>query len=126
MNIAYSTDENYAVHAYISLNSLLDSNKNEPEITCWLICNRLLEKTKDHFSDLVDLYNEKLHKRKIVFLDFVEYEEHVKDATPCGSLSTYGRIFLPEMCCVDRMLYIDCDTLVVGRLTIFIMRNCPI
>lgn len=116
MNIAYSTDENYAVHAYISLASLLDHNKEVREIVCYLIDNRLSLDTLHSFQELMDSYQTEHCLRTLKFIDFTEYEKFVIDATPCGSLSTYGRIFLPDLCNADRILYIDCDTIVVGRL----------
>ena len=116
MNIAYSTDENYAIHAYISLASLLDNNKEVKEIVCYLIDNRLSLETRRSFQELMNLYQTEQCVRILKFIDFTQYEKLVIDATPCGSLSTYGRIFLPDLCDADRILYIDCDTLVIGRL----------
>lgn len=116
MNIAYSTDENYAVHAYISLQSLLDHNRDEKEIICYLIDNRMSQETLNSFQTLMNFYQNENCKRILKIIDFIPYEKIVINATPCGSLSTYGRIFLPELQGVDRVLYIDCDTIITGEL----------
>lgn len=116
MNIAYSTDENYAVHAYISLHSLLDSNIEEKEIHIYLIDNRLSNFTRDAFKQLLKTYSTEERIRTLSIIDFTKYEEYVKDAVPCGSLSTYGRLFLSNLMDIDKILYIDCDTIVSGSL----------
>lgn len=116
MNIVYSTDENYAVHAYISINSLLENNKDIELIVIYIISNRLSMQTKKLFKDLVNSFKSDDVSRELRFLDFVEYEHYVLNAKPCGSLSTYGRIFLTEYLDVEKVLYIDCDTIILGSI----------
>ncbi len=119
MKIAYSSDENYAKHAYISLHTLLDNNKQEPNICIYYIDNKLSLTTKKNFEELVEQYNSKENIREIKFIDFLKYEPLVRDAAPCGSISTYGRLFLPELEELDKILYIDCDTICCGSLREF-------
>lgn len=116
MNIAYSTDENYAKHAYISINSLLDSNSEEECIMFYILDNRISDPTKKAFHYLVKEYDTEKTKRQIIFIDFAEFEFYVRNAVPCGSISTYGRLFLPYLEGINKILYIDCDTVVIGRL----------
>ena len=116
MNIAYSTDENYAKHAYVSINSLLDSNECEEYICIYIVDNKISEATKNEFLQLIGKYNRLDKKRDLKFVDFAEFEPYVRDANPCGSISTYGRLFLPTLTEIKKILYIDCDTIVIGRL----------
>ena len=116
MNIVYSTDEKYAVHAYISINSLLVANSSVPFISFYLISNGLSVQTQNLFIALIESFNGPNNKRNIKIIDFALYIKHVVGAKDCGSLSTYGRLFLQNINEIDKALYIDCDTLVVGDL----------
>lgn len=116
MYIAYSTDEKYAKHAYISINSLLDTNKVEEYICFFIVDNKISDATKSVFIDLIQQYNKDGKIRQLKFIDFAEFEPYVRNANPCGSISTYGRLFLPTLQEIDKILYIDCDTVVLGEL----------
>ena len=117
MNIVYSTDEKYAVHAYISINSLLVANRSAPVISFYLISNGLSNQTQKLFNTLINSFDGPNNKRNIKIIDFALYIKHVDGAKDCGSLSTYGRLFLQNIHEIEKALYIDCDTLVVGDLT---------
>lgn len=119
MNIAYATDENYAVHAYISLNSLLETNKEEKEITVYIVANGMTDKTCLHFSRLIDKYNSSNTRRTIEFIPFAPFGKQIEkayDMTEKWNYSTYGRLFLATIPRVDTILFIDCDTVVLGPL----------
>lgn len=117
MNIAYSTDENYVRHVYVSLFSLLEKNIAEKEISVYVIDNKISQESKEALKSLVESFNRSDNERKIEFIDFSKYEPLLKNAAPWGSLSTYGRLFLPEISDIDRILYIDCDTAVCDSLS---------
>lgn len=119
MNIVYSTDEKYSQHAYISMYSLLESNKIVTKITIFLIANNLTSATIGHFEKLIDCFNNSSHKRFLVIIDFARYLKSIEYAEDNGSLSTYGRLFLPQMIDVEKAIYIDCDTIVLQNLLDF-------
>lgn len=117
MNVCYSTDENYAIHTCVSIYSLLLNNKTIKNISIYIIENRLSEITKSKIKKIVNQFIEIGYERKLIFLNFLLYESFIKDAKPCGSLSTYGRLFLQDyLKDIDKIIYIDCDTVVLNNI----------
>ncbi|PWW98581.1 glycosyltransferase family 8 protein [Clostridium perfringens] len=112
LNVAYSTDENYAKHAWISICSLLENNKKFDEINIYIIDNNITEKTKRNFFDLINGYG-----RNLIFLKFNDIVKGIDNACPWqNSLSAYGRLFLGNIKNIDKILYLDCDTVINGSL----------
>lgn len=117
MNIAYSTDETYVRHVFVSLNSLLDKNQDEKSIIIYIIDNNIRKESKLLLEKLVDQFVGKDRERLIKFIEFNNFKQYVKNAVPWGSLSTYGRLFLETIEGIDKILYLDCDTVVCGALS---------
>jgi lipopolysaccharide biosynthesis glycosyltransferase len=110
--VAYSTDENYAKHAWVSLLSLLETNIDFDEIEIYLIENSLSESTKILFENLSYDFN-----RKIIFVPFEEITIGLVNARPwANSLSAYGRLFLGRLNDINKILYLDCDSIICGSL----------
>lgn len=112
MNILYATDENYAPICGVSIYSLLDNNRNI-DLNIYIIVD-VTEETKKKFRDMVQKFEKKCF--------FIEMEEINKECISRGvpkfkgSYSTYARLFLERYLPVERVLYIDCDTLIVNDL----------
>jgi len=110
INVMYSCDQNYLCHAAASIVSLLENNKKE-NIKIFLICNDLNPESMDKLEKLVSSYHQ-----EIVFLDIQLVCEDVKknDNFP---LSGYARLFIDQIVDVDKILYLDCDTIVLNSIT---------
>lgn len=115
MNIVYSSDDNYARHVGISMTSLFDHNCDAEEIHIYIIDNEISSQNRALLDQIADFYGRHLH-----YIDFSRYKEQLKLDNGDWELplSTYARLFICEMLpeTVDRVLYVDCDTIICGSL----------
>ena len=108
--VLYSTDQNYCMHLGISLTSLLENNKKFNNIIIYIIEKDIDDKNKSILLDIVNKYN-----RKIKFISFNKVENRIKiDLTNSKSKSIYARLFISNLIpeSVEKILYLDCDTIV--------------
>jgi len=117
MNILYQSDDNYAIYMGVSICSLLENNKSAKNICIYIIDDAITEVHKSEIKEMVASYN-----REVVFIPaelilekpnsklFAEYTGMRKNKHSYLKLFLAG--VLPES--LDRILYIDCDTLVTG------------
>lgn len=112
LNIAYSSDNNFIRHVYISIKSLFESQGNN-NINIYLVDNSISNENKNLLNQLAESFN-----REITYLSFDEIERDLQGVTLWGgSLSTYARLFLARLIKKDKVLYIDGDTVVVDDLS---------
>lgn len=116
LNILYQFDENYAPYAGISMLSLFENNKNIEKLNVYCATMNLSEKNKQ-----LIVKNAENHNRQITFLDTSNIVDKIKSFNAGGwnnSLATWMKIFVIEELIgkIDSLLYIDCDTLVLGSL----------
>ena len=129
INILYQSDDTYAAFLGVSLTSLLVNNRECEEIDIYIlnigISGSNLEKLRQTCLDF---------GRKIVVIDCkaLECELYGKGIEKYrGSYATYLKLYvekyLPEE--VDKILYIDCDTVINGKLEklfAFNLGNAPL
>lgn len=110
MNIVYSTSDLYAPLAGISLTSLLENNRDVPEIHIYILDNKIGEENREKLCKTANKYH-----RQLQFVPLTEL--NVSFDMKRWNVSTFGRLFeassLPQ---VDKVLHIDCDTIVEGSL----------
>ncbi|WP_337133526.1 glycosyltransferase family 8 protein [Priestia megaterium] len=111
INILYSSNENYTRHAATSLYSLLENNTHINEISIYFIDDNITEESKKKLQSVVNSF-----KRQIYFIPIesllVKFKK--RDDFP---LSGYARLFISnKFTNVDKILYLDCDTVVAGSL----------
>lgn len=116
LNILYQFDDNYAPYAGISMLSLFENNKNIEVLNVYCATMNLSKKNKQ-----LIIKNAENHNRKITFLDTTKTIDKIKSFKVKGwnnSLATWMKIFVVEELIgkIDSLLYIDCDTLVLGSL----------
>ncbi len=116
INVLYQHDDNYAIYGGVSLVSLLENNKSAENINVFFCDSGLSEKYKKQYEEIIKKY-----KRNIFFIS----AKPIVDKFSCvgfpkyrGSYATYMKLFLidllpPE---VERIFYIDSDTLILGQL----------
>lgn len=112
MNIIYSSDENYARHMCVSMLSVICNNTDKEPINFYIFDNGIKDSTKS-------IIEEKCTKCSIQYIDFSIYAQRLEQEIDCPiSISTYARLFIPELLpdSCARAIYLDCDTVVCGSL----------
>lgn len=114
MNVVYATDENYSYLTGISIVSLFENNRDET-IEVYVIGDGISEENQGHLQAIAQKYKQKV---SIIQQPDLEQMAGVNIQTANWSLSAFARLFLPELLPqdVDRVIWLDCDTIVVDSL----------
>lgn len=115
MNIVYASDNNFAEMLGISMISLFENNKHYDKITVYVLDNGIDDENKEKLYSISEKYN-----REISFIDTRNtLNKDMKQQR--GSLSTFSRLYieylLPQN--IEKVLYLDCDILVLDSLSPF-------
>ncbi len=115
MNVVYSSSDSYAPVAGVSLYSLLCNNKDTEELNIYIVDNNISSNNKEKFQKMCDEFG-----RKLTFVPIADIERLAGTSINIGrwNISTFGRLFeaslLPDD--VEKVIHIDCDTMVTGSL----------
>ena len=112
MNVVYFCSDFFAEICGVSIESLFENNKDINSITCYVVEKNISEVNKKR---LVSIAKEK--ERKIIFIKMPDQ----KDVFPEVNINlgnAYARMAIGELLPkdVDRILMLDCDTLVLDSL----------
>lgn len=112
MNILYQFNEKYAPYAGVSITSVLANNLQTDEIRIYILGENLTEASKSKLENLVQEY-----QRNLIFVDSEKLIRKMKALNmPAyrGSYAANMRLFPDEVLdeAVDRVLYLDADTVV--------------
>ncbi len=128
INILYQFNEKYVPYAGVSITSLLENNKDADNITIYLLGEGITDESKEKLLHQIDIYG-----RRGIFLDAADLIEEIKNIgldQYRGSYAANVRMFvnnyIPDT--VDRLLYLDCDTIIVNSLSSLFrcdMKNKP-
>ena len=110
LNIAYSSDDNYVNVLSVSIVSLLENNKEFKEINIYVVDNNIKDGKKKNITKLVKSYN-----RNIIFIPFTKICKNLKTDGKF-SLSSFSRLFLSNIESIEKIIYIDCDTIIENSL----------
>lgn len=112
MDIVYAADDNYADVMGTSITSLLDNNLTELELAVYILDDHISAENKKKLQQVFADY-----RRSVAFLPITDFSGkiNIKIKAKRWSLSAFSRIFLAELLpsTVKKILYIDCDTLVL-------------
>ena len=113
LNVLYATDSNYSQHAAASIYSLLRYNSCFDKINIYLIDDNISDECKEKFNTLIKDFP----LAEIIFYPFKELSKNLQlnDKTGYAQVG-YARLFLSKICDKDKILYIDCDTIINGSL----------
>ena len=111
MNIVYSTDNNYANICLCSIISLLEANKNVENIKIYIIDNKISVEQKQNIIRYIKQYN-----RDYCFIDCKEVTRRLKKNNNFP-VSAYARLFIQGFIEDEKVIYLDCDTIVKDDLT---------
>lgn len=114
MDIVCCTDTNYVKYCCVMLTSLLENNQTE-ETVIHILDNGIDKKSKEIIRSVV----ENKYERKVFFYPL---DKHLLKDFPSTnsyvSLTTYCKLFIPVLLppSVHKVLYLDCDIIVVNSL----------
>ncbi|MBQ7795273.1 MAG: glycosyltransferase family 8 protein [Lachnospiraceae bacterium] len=115
MNILYASNDGFVRHLGTSMCSLFEKNRDAREITVYVLSLGLSEENQRKLREIADRYD-----RKIEILELGDIRERFDFEVDTGGydISIMGRLFMGEMLpkTVDRVLYLDCDTVIVRSL----------
>ena len=112
MNIAYSCNEAYIQHTGISMLSLLESNKHIPNITFFFIQKDVKDPSIEQLIILARNY-----EREIEIISFDSICFDLKINSLGRHIETiYSKLFFSRIEGVDKILYLDSDTIINGSL----------
>lgn len=117
INVLYPFDDNYASYAGVSLTSLFENNRDVDSIHVFVLGFDLSTETVAKFRRTAENYD-----REVTFLD----QKCVDDVIDKYNIPSYRgarvaisrlfvSLFIPEE--IDRLLYLDSDTIVKGDIT---------
>lgn len=115
MDVVYAPGDNYAVYTGVSVYSLCENNRSAGEINIYIISNDLSAENTERLKATAESFG-----RNIFFMDVSRELKEFSKEIDAGSygINVFGRFFmgklLPEK--IDRLLYIDCDTVVNGSI----------
>ena len=114
INILYQFNEKYVPYAGVSITSLLENNKDADDITIYLLGEDISDDSKEKLLNQIEKYG-----RKGVFIDAVEVIEKMQKIGLNGYRDSYAtniKMFVDQYIpdTVERLLYIDCDSIVAG------------
>ncbi len=117
MNIMYATDENYVEIAGVSIESLLDNNREVADLTVYIVTDNISDLSRERLKKTADKYN-----RRVVFIPKPDIRKLTETdlLTLRWSDSAFSRLYLdyvfkdyPD---VRKVIYLDCDTMVLDSL----------
>lgn len=116
INIMYASDDNYAEIMGVSILSLIESNIEE-NLRFFLVEDNISEDNINRLRKMIEDY-----EKQVVFIKKPDIRGNlgVELKTLRWSDSAYSRLFLKELFVeypeVEKILYLDCDTMVVGKI----------
>ncbi|MBO4904692.1 MAG: glycosyltransferase family 8 protein [Lachnospiraceae bacterium] len=116
INVLYQFDDNYAPYAGVSILSLLEHNKGE-ELTVYCAAMDVSAHNTERINEQIVRYGQ-----KVIWIDTsyaVEMIESLNVGKWNGSYATWIKMFVIHRLedDIDRLLYLDCDTIVEGNLS---------
>ena len=112
MNIAYSCNDYYVPQTGISMISLFENNKEVDDICVYLISKDISKENVDCLQKIAESY-----KRDFVEVKFNDIAYDLNLSNTGRHIATiYTKVFFPRIDGVEKMIYLDSDTVVVGSL----------
>lgn len=117
MNIVYVSNEKYVPHLAASLCSVAENNRSEDVLDFYIISTGISDASLKKLAALCDSYG-----RKMYVSDLSNIRDRIASENPVFirkfDISILGRFFLSELLPtdLDKVLYLDCDTITTASL----------
>ena len=114
MNVMYTCDDNYVWLMGISTISLFENNKTIEDLQVYLLGDNISQENKDKLKKIGDQYG-----RKIQVIEIPPLTIPTALISARWPLAAFTRLFSGEILPVnvDKILYLDCDTIVSGDIS---------
>lgn len=121
MHLALSFDHNYLIPFYALVSSVFENNRDQ-QFTFHCIISGLSDEEKTEIICFVEQNGAKI---SFYELDWEHLQQFTGTITGTWSIAVYYKMFFPVVVPreVERLLYIDTDTLVVGNLSELYQKN---
>jgi lipopolysaccharide biosynthesis glycosyltransferase len=113
MNIAYACNDGYIMQTGISLISLFENNRHFEKITLYLISCGISDENIDVIRDICQRYGRDM---EVVNMNTIAPDLNIS-AIGRHIETIYAKIFFSRIEGVEKMLYIDSDTIIAGDLS---------
>lgn len=118
INIVLSSDENFVPYLCVALTSV--SINNTEFITFYILENNISEESKLFIKN----YEKRFNHITIIFIECSDLENKLKlskeqiEGFHGINITTYSRLFISKLIpeTVDKILYLDCDTITLGSI----------
>ena len=112
LRVAYACNDGYIMQTGISLISLFENNRHFSDITIYMISCGI---TKNNLNEIEAIC--KKYGRNVQVVDFhsIAYDLNIS-AIGRHIETIYAKIFFERIGNIDKMLYIDSDTIIAGKL----------
>ncbi|WP_124065120.1 glycosyltransferase family 8 protein [Clostridium sp. E02] len=122
MNVVYASNDSYARHLGVSLYSLLENNQTTPFIKVYVLSMGLTKDTICRLSEIAETFG-----RELILVELGDLKTRFSYEVDTGGfdLSIMARLFLADVLPADmkRVLYMDCDTVVLSSLEKLLRTN---
>ena len=127
LNVLFASDDNYVPFLSIAIVSLLKSNEKEfDKINIFILDDGISEKNKIKLQNTMKNFECEFIFIKTKKLDKLDINLMVLERNMnISSLTTYSRLFISNLLPnnIDKILYLDCDSLIVGSVKEFWEEN---
>lgn len=115
MNIVYVSNNGYVQHLAVSMYSLLDRNQAAQQIHVFVLSVDISRENQEKLNEVASRF-----ERELRFIPLGDLKEKFPYEVDTGGfdISAMGRLFVGTMLPgeVERVIYLDCDTVVLSSL----------
>lgn len=115
-HIVYASDDKFAEIMGVSIVSLLENNKDMDDIIIYILDSGIKKENKEKIEDI--FYKYKRSKPIWILAKNISEELGMNVNIDRGSVSQYARLFVSSVLPSDleRIIYLDCDTIINGSI----------
>lgn len=116
MNILYTLNDKFVPQVAASICSICENNKDVEQINFYIISKGITDENKEKMKNLIEEYNRKIFIKELESLEkYIGFEFDTTGWNPI----VLARLIIDKLldCSVDRVLYMDGDTIVRGNLS---------
>ena len=126
LNVVFASDNNYVPVLGVAITSLIKNNQDDFEdINIFILDDGITSKNKKKIENLINNPNHKLYFIKTKNLDDLKINLLSQGENSNISFTTYSRLFISSLLPqdIDKIIYLDCDVLIVGSFKELWMEN---